>query len=222
MMLRVAKKPKDVGKGFWVQSPRGVAAQIFDFPLIYSPLEHVGRLFCRKTWICGDGIGSTCELNEEHLLRLKKVPFADMFVSLLSNLKAGQSSALEFSFQSVNGNMLLCFAFHKFSVPRTMNQIIKSIYPELRNKRLRFIVQDYAVDLTAEPGDEGSGVSRMLFYSCEGCDGAGDCPLNKASSLEIHWRGQARYDDQTRESTFSHSLEFPSPREFGLGERACR
>jgi len=215
MMLRVAKKPnsdptgtKDAGKGFMLQILRGVAAQIFDFPLFYSPLEHVGRLFCRKTWICGDGIGSTCEVNETHLLRLRKISFADMFVSLLSNLKAGQSSVLEFSFQSVNGNMLLCFAFDKHSVPRTMNQIIKSIYPELRNKRLRFIVQDYAVDLTAEPGDEGSGVSRTFFHSCEGWDGAGDCPHNKASGLNIHWRGQTRYDDQTKESTFSHRLSF--------------
>jgi len=213
MMLRVAKKPnadptgiKDVGKGFWLQSPRGFSAQIFHIPLFYSPLEHVERLFCRKTWICGDGIGSTCEINQTHLLRLRKVPFADMFVSLLSNLKAGQSSELEFSFQSVNGNMLFCFAFHKHSVPRTMNQIIKSIYPELRNKRLRFIVQHYAV--TAEPGDKGSGVSSMFFYSCEGWDGAGDCPLNIASGLNIHWRGQARYDDQTKESTFSHRLSF--------------
>ena len=101
---------KDVEKGFWVQAPRGVAAQIFYYPLFNSPLEHVGRLICRKTWICGDGIGSTCEVNETHLLRLRKIPFAYMFVSLLSNLKAGQSSVLEFSFQSVNGAIVFCIS----------------------------------------------------------------------------------------------------------------
>jgi hypothetical protein len=214
MMLRVAKKPnadptgiKDVGKGFWVQSPRGVAAQMFYFPLFYSPLEHVGRLFGRKTWICGDGISSTCKVNEEYLLLLREIPFANIFVSLLSNLKAGQDSEVEFSFQSVNGNMLLCFAFHRHSVPRTMMQIIKSIYPELRNKRLRFSVQHWAVDLTTGPVDEESGVSRTILYSCEGWSEAGECPLDKVSILEILWQGRVSYFER-EESIFSHRLSF--------------
>jgi hypothetical protein len=206
MQIQLASKKLE--KEFHLTPHRCCCSELFC--AFYSPVEHVGRLFFRKTWICGDGIRSNCEVNETHLLRLRNTPFADMFVSLLSNLKAGQSSALGFSFQSVNGDMLLCFAFHKHSVPRTMNQIIKPIYPELRNKRLRFNVQDYAVDLTAEPGDEGSGVSRTFFYSCEGWSrgGAGDCPLDRLSGLTIHWLGQTRYYDQTKESTFSHRLSF--------------
>jgi hypothetical protein len=39
------------------------------------------------------GTGNICKVNETYLLRLRKVPFANMFVSLLSNLKAGQDSA---------------------------------------------------------------------------------------------------------------------------------
>ena len=114
---------KDVAKEFCVQA-RGASNC---FALFYSPLEHVGPLFCHKKWICGDGIGSTCEVKETHLLRLRKVSFANIFVSLLSNLRAGQSSAVEFSFPSVNGNILLCIEFHRHSIPRTMMQIIKSI-----------------------------------------------------------------------------------------------
>ena len=52
------------------------------------------------------------------------------------------------------------------------------------------------------------GFQGPFFYSCEGWSGAGECPLNKASSLEIHWHGQTRYDNQTEERTFSHHLTF--------------
>ena len=212
-MVRVAKIQnadptgiKDVANESCVQA-RGVSAQNW-FALFYFPLEHVGRLFCRKKWICGDGTGNRCKVNEEYLLRLRKIPFASIFVSLLSNLKAGQDSAVEFSFQSVNGNMLLCFAFHRHSVPRTMMQIIKSIYPELRNKRLRFSVHDWALDLSTGPVEEGN--SSTIFYSCEGWSGAGECPPDKVSILEILWHGQVRYVDvdQTEDCTFSHSLTF--------------
>ena len=139
-------------KEFVLQAKSVAAQDCFD--LFYSPLEHLGQLFCRDDWIV--------RVHEKYTLLLMKEPFAHMFVSSLSNLKADRTSAVKFSFQSMNGNILSCFSFTRRSVPKTMLQIMKSIYPTLRNKGLRFFIEDYAKNTL--PSDEGSAESRTIFF----------------------------------------------------------
>ena len=194
----------------FLNADTSVAAQD-GFALFYSPLEHVGRLFCHKDWIWGD----FCETEKAKtcLRRLREVPFSHMFVSSLSNLKADQTSAVEFSFQSVNGNMLSCFYFaERYSVPKTMMQIIESINPTLRNKGLNFAVQDYAY--TAEPNGDETGDSTTVFYPIAGCKfsrrRAGIYIVDRVRQpvLEMHWHGESRYDHQIEATIYSHRLTF--------------
>ena len=73
---------------------KSVAAQDC-FDLFYSPLEHLGQLFCRDDWIV--------RVHKKYSLLLMKEPFAHMFVLSLSNLKADRTSAVKKTF---------CLAFH--------------------------------------------------------------------------------------------------------------
>ena len=191
---------------FCVQAT-SVAAQDC-FALFYSPLEHVGRLFCRDDWIVGDWICCN-EEQKNYLRKLREVPFSHMFVSSLSNLKADQTSAVEFSFQSVNGAILFCFAFTRLSVPKAVLQIIEVIYPTLRHKGLQFVVQDYVS--TLEPNEDATGDSTTFFYPIAGCKWSrgGVYTVDKANPLlEMIWRGESRYNHQIKVRITSHRLTF--------------